>query len=92
MLEQHLDLLALALGGQPLVLFGDGAGEVTCAFMDGARHLAGLHTGAASRLERAGHSYVLPFFAKQPACLIGIEACAMAHHWARELCLGHEVH
>ncbi|MDF3064398.1 MAG: hypothetical protein K0S06_4507 [Microvirga sp.] len=54
MREQHLDLFALAPGGQPLVLFGDGAGEVTCAFMDGARHLTGLHTGAASRLERAG--------------------------------------
>jgi transposase len=27
----------------------------------------------------------LPLFAKLPACLIGIEACATAHHWAREL-------
>ena len=28
---------------------------------------------------------VLKFFAKLSACLIGIEACATAHHWAREL-------
>jgi transposase len=29
---------------------------------------------------------------KLPACLIGIEACATAHHWARELIkLGHQV-
>ena len=28
---------------------------------------------------------VLPFFAKQPGCLVGMEACATAHHWAREL-------
>lgn len=35
---------------------------------------------------------VLPFFAKLPACLIGIEACATGHFWARELgALGHQV-
>jgi transposase len=35
---------------------------------------------------------VLPFFSKQPRCLIGMEACATSHHWARELeKLGHEV-
>ncbi len=35
---------------------------------------------------------VLKFFAKLSPCLIGIEACATAHHWARELRkLGHEV-
>ncbi len=35
---------------------------------------------------------VLPFFAKLPPCLIGLEACATAHHWARELeALGHRV-
>ncbi|MGI9489032.1 MAG: IS110 family transposase, partial [Geminicoccaceae bacterium] len=28
---------------------------------------------------------VLKFFAKLPSCLIGIEACGTAHHWAREL-------
>jgi transposase len=34
----------------------------------------------------------LPFFKKQPACLVGIEACATSHHWAREITkLGHEV-
>jgi transposase len=35
---------------------------------------------------------VLPFFAKLPPCLVGMEACGTAHHWARELIkLGHEV-
>ncbi len=35
---------------------------------------------------------VLPFFRKQPACLVGMEACATSHHWAREIAaLGHEV-
>lgn len=35
---------------------------------------------------------VLPYFANLPACLIGLEACAGAHDWARRLReLGHEV-
>jgi len=35
---------------------------------------------------------VLQFFAALRPCLIGVEACATAHHWARELIkLGHEV-
>jgi len=35
---------------------------------------------------------VLGFFAELPPCLIGLEACASAHYWARELqALGHEV-
>src|SRR5947208_2799611 len=35
---------------------------------------------------------VLTFFAGLPPCLIGMEACATAHYWARELrALGHEV-
>ena len=35
---------------------------------------------------------VLPFFAQHSPCLIGLEACGSAHHWARQLqALGHEV-
>jgi transposase len=35
---------------------------------------------------------VIPFFKKQPPCLVGMEACATAHHWARQLIeLGHRV-
>ena len=35
---------------------------------------------------------MLVWFAGLPACLVGIEACASAHYWARELCkLGHDV-
>ena len=35
---------------------------------------------------------VLALFKKQPSCLVGMEACATAHHWARQLIeLGHEV-
>src|ERR1700726_1792963 len=35
---------------------------------------------------------VLAFFQKLPPCLVGIEACASAHYWSRELqALGHKV-
>ena len=35
---------------------------------------------------------MLPFFSKLPPCLIGVEACGTAHHWARTLsAIGHEV-
>ncbi len=41
---------------------------------------------------RLTRSKLLVFFAKQPACLVGMEACAAAHHWGRELKkLGHRV-
>jgi transposase len=37
-------------------------------------------------------SQVIAFFRKLPHCLVGMEACATAHHWARELTkLGHTV-
>jgi hypothetical protein len=35
---------------------------------------------------------VLAFFSRLPPCLVGLEACATVHYWARELAaLGHEV-
>ena len=34
---------------------------------------------------------VLDFFSRLPSCLVGLEACGSAHHWARELIkLGHK--
>ena len=30
-------------------------------------------------------SQLVAFFARQPACLVGMEACATAHYWAREI-------
>ena len=47
------------------------------------------HTVLRRRLARGE---LVAFFAKQPACLVGMEACSSAHHWARELVqLGHTV-
>lgn len=34
---------------------------------------------------------LLPFMAQLAPCLVGMEACGGAHHWAREIAkLGHE--
>lgn len=47
------------------------------------------NTAFSKRLRR---SEVLAFFAEKPPCLVGIEACATAHHWGRMIKeLGHEV-
>src|ERR1700685_945681 len=41
---------------------------------------------------RCAATQVLGWFAKLPPCLIGMEACGTAYHWARELtALGHTV-
>lgn len=49
-------------------------------------------TGAALFNRKVRRGKMLQTFAELPPCLIGIEACATSHHWARELTkLGHEV-
>ena len=48
--------------------------------------------GAVIVRRRLRRGQVLPFFKKQPPCLVGMEACATSHHWAREIeALGHNV-
>jgi transposase len=47
------------------------------------------HTTLKRRLKRA---QVLPFFAKQPRCVVALEACGSGHYWGREIAaLGHTV-
>src|SRR5262252_4300252 len=48
--------------------------------------------GAVKGRKQLARAKVLEYFAQVPACVIGIEACAGAHYWARELRkLGHTV-
>lgn len=50
---------------------------------------AGGRTVFSRRLTRAR---LLDFFARQAPCVVALEACGGAHHWARELkALGHDV-
>jgi len=71
-------------------------GNVTTIGLDLAKNVFQVHgvdaAGAAVLRQRLTRSRVLKFFAKLPPCLVGIEACASSHYWARELiALGHDV-
>jgi transposase len=64
--------------------------------LDLAKHVFQVHgidaSGAPVVRKRLRRSEVLAFFARLPGCLVGMEACATAHYWARELqAVGHEV-
>jgi transposase len=70
--------------------------QITTIGLDLAKHVFQVHAvdaaGAVVVRKALRRAQVLPFFAKLPPCLIGIEACGTSHHWARELIrLGHEV-
>jgi len=48
--------------------------------------------GKVTITKKLRRSQVLALFDRFPRCLIGMEACATSHHWARELrALGHDV-
>lgn len=71
-------------------------GEVATVGLDIAKSVFQVHgidaAGAVIIQRRLSRSRLLPFFEKLPSCLIGIEACATAHYWARQLKgLGHQV-
>ena len=70
--------------------------QVTTIGLDLAKHWFQVHgvnaSGAVAVRRKLRRSEVLNFFQSLPPCLVGIEACATAHYWARELIkLGHEV-
>jgi transposase len=70
--------------------------QVVTVGLDLAKSVFQLHgadahgkTVLAKRLRRGA---VLGFFASLPPCIVGMEACGTAHHWAREITkLGHAV-
>jgi transposase len=71
-------------------------GEITTVGLDLAKNVFQVHgvdeTGTEVVIKRLRRSQVIGFFASLRRCLIGMEACATAHHWARELTkLGHAV-
>lgn len=70
--------------------------EVSTIGLDIAKSVFQAHGADAAGRQLFSHritrAKVLPFFAAQPRCLVAMEACGSAHHWARELTLlGHEV-
>ena len=70
--------------------------QVTTIGLDLAKHVFQVHgvnaTGPVVVRKRLRRAEVLTFFAELEPCLVGMEACATAHYWARELIkLGHTV-
>ena len=70
--------------------------EITIIGIDIAKNVFQIHgvdkNGEVVVRRQLRRRHVLPFLTKLSPCLIGIEACATSHHWAREIgLLGHEV-
>ncbi len=76
--------------GEPSVM------EITTIGLDLAKHVFQVHgvaaDGSVALKRRLRRSQVHAFFAGLKPCLVGMEACATAHFWARQLLeLGHQV-
>ena len=70
--------------------------QITTIGLDIAKNVFQVHGIDASEKvcvrKQLRRSQVLAFFKALPPCLVGMEACATAHYWARELTkLGHQV-
>lgn len=70
--------------------------EVAVVGLDLAKNIFQVHgidaAGVVVVRKQLRRSQVLPFFEGLSPCLVGIEACASAHHWGRQLmAIGHEV-
>lgn len=70
--------------------------QVSTVGLDIAKSVFQVHgvdaAGEVVVVRKLKRSQLLAFFAGLAPCRVGLEACASAHHWARELAkLGHEV-
>jgi transposase len=70
--------------------------QITVIGLDLAKSVFQVHgisdDGEVITRRKLSRSRVLDYFGKLSPCLVGMEACATAHHWAREIrALGHEV-
>src|SRR3984957_10893686 len=63
--------------------------KITTVGIDLAKKLFQIHgideRGKAVLRKQLRRAQVAVFFANMPPCVIGMEACARAHHWARTL-------
>jgi len=71
-------------------------GQVSMIGLDTAKRVFQVHgvddAGAVVLRRQLRRTEMLKFFAKLPRCVVGMEACAAAHYWGREIAaLGHEV-
>ena len=74
---------------QPLEPEGASAMQITTVGIDLAKNVFQVHgvneRGKALLKKRLRRDQLAAFFVNLPPCLIGIEACGSAHHWARKL-------
>ena len=63
--------------------------SVTVVGLDIAKNVFQVHgidaAGACVVAKAVRRGQLLNFFSSLPSCLVGIEACGSAHHWARSL-------
>ena len=69
--------------------------EIRTIGLDLAKNIFQVHgvdeVGAVVVRKQLRRDQVMKFFGALPPCLVGLEACATAHYWARELnALGHD--
>jgi transposase len=69
--------------------------SVTTVGLDLAKHVFQVHgvdaSGRVVVAKAIRRGKLLEFFTSLPPCIVGLEACGSAHHWARELIeLGHD--
>lgn len=70
--------------------------KITTVGIDLAKNVFAVHGvnehGRAVLRKVLKRNQITPFFTNLPACVVGMEACASAHHWARKLqAMGHTV-
>ena len=70
--------------------------EISIIGLDLAKNVFQAHgarlDGSVAFRTKLTRAKLLPFFAAAPKCVVAMEACASAHHWAREIgAVGHEV-
>jgi transposase len=70
--------------------------ELTTIGLDLAKNFFQVHgvdaAGVVMVRKALRRSQMLPFFSRLSPCLVGMEACATSHHWARALiAMGHQV-
>ncbi len=70
--------------------------EIVTVGLDLAKNVFQVHAidaeGKVIERRQLRRAEVLKFFGGLPSCLVGMEACASAHYWGRELMkLGHDV-
>lgn len=70
--------------------------KITTIGLDLAKNVFQVHcvddVGNSTLKKKLRRAEMLTFFAELPPCRVGVEACATAHHWAREIAaFGHDV-